>query len=33
VSSKSSFELIPGDSTNILVRVVVRFPPFRSSPK
>jgi hypothetical protein len=33
VSSKSSFELIPGDSTNILVRVAVHFPPFNSGPK
>jgi hypothetical protein len=33
VSSKLSFELIPGDSTNILVRVVVCFPPFSSGAK
>jgi hypothetical protein len=30
VSSKLSFELIPGDSTNILVRVALCFPPFSS---
>jgi hypothetical protein len=33
VSYESSFELVPGDSTNILVRVAARFPPFSSGPK
>jgi hypothetical protein len=33
VSSKSSFELILGDSTSILVRVVVCFSPISSGPK
>jgi hypothetical protein len=33
VSSESSFELVPGDSTNIVVRVAVRFPPFSGGSK
>jgi hypothetical protein len=33
VSSESSLELIPGDSTDILVGVAVRFPPFNDGSK
>jgi hypothetical protein len=33
VSSRSSFELVLGDRTNILMRVAVCFPPFSSGPK
>jgi hypothetical protein len=33
MSPESSLELIPGDSTNILVRVMVRLPPIGSCPK
>jgi hypothetical protein len=33
VSSKPSFELIPGDSTNIQVRVVVSLPPILNGSK
>jgi hypothetical protein len=33
MSPKSSLELIPGDSTNVLVRVTVRLPPIGSCPK
>jgi hypothetical protein len=33
VSSKLSFEIVLGNSTNILVRVAVCFPPISSDPK